>query len=290
MASTPNDPFAKPVMIGGLILLGAAVFVLVSNLLSTVENNTIKGADDTSMYEAAANDNLAPLGTVIAVDKSVAPKARSGEEVYQAVCASCHGSGVLEAPKLEKAAWSDRVAKGLKGLMDSAINGLNQMPARGGDPSLSDEELTSAVHYMTQKSGFDLSADSGSGESAQQEQTAQESAEADTTQAQQATATTEEPAPAAPSAPTQSAAPSHAGIDGMKVYRGICFSCHDTGVANSPKPGDKAVWAERLSAGIDVMYDSVINGKGGMPPRGGNPTLSDDELKAAVDWMIAESQ
>lgn len=79
-------------------------------------------------------------------------------------------------------------------------------------------------------------------------------------------------------------------LDGQKIYQGVCFSCHATGIAGSPMPGDKAVWAPRIAAGMQVLYDNVIKGKGVMPANGGNPALSEDEIKAAVDWMVAESQ
>ncbi|MFZ1389490.1 MAG: c-type cytochrome, partial [Thiolinea sp.] len=94
-------------------------------------------------------------------------------------------------------------------------------------------------------------------------------------------------APAAAAA--QQAAPS-ASIDGEKIYRSICFSCHDVGIANSPKLGDKAVWAPRIAAGQATMYTHALQGLNAMPAKGGNLALSDDEVKAAVDWMAAQAQ
>ena len=156
MATTPKDPFAKPLLAVGSILLVSAVMVLLSNLFSTIEANSTKGLEDNSMYESAANANLSPIGQVVAIDKTVAPKARTGQEVYAAVCTACHAAGVLNAPKLEKAAWSERASKGLKGLLATAISGINQMPARGGDPSITDQELTDAILYMAKEAGLDL--------------------------------------------------------------------------------------------------------------------------------------
>lgn len=77
-------------------------------------------------------------------------------------------------------------------------------------------------------------------------------------------------------------------IDGEKVYKGLCMSCHDAGVAGAPKLGDKAAWEPRIATGIDTLYESTIKGKGVMPAKGGNPALSDDEVKAAVDHMVAQ--
>lgn len=79
-------------------------------------------------------------------------------------------------------------------------------------------------------------------------------------------------------------------INGENIYRGLCFSCHDVGVAEAPRPGDAAAWEPRIAAGMEAIYTNTINGKGGMPPRGGNPALSDDEVKAAVDWMVQQSR
>lgn len=77
-------------------------------------------------------------------------------------------------------------------------------------------------------------------------------------------------------------------IDGEKVYKGLCMSCHDAGVAGSPKLGDKTAWEPRIATGMDALYESTIKGKGTMPAKGGNPALSDDEVKAAVDYMVAQ--
>ncbi|CAA6803536.1 MAG: Cytochrome c5 [uncultured Thiotrichaceae bacterium] len=294
VASTPNDPFAKPLLFGGLALLVAAVFVLVASLISTIEKNSTIGADDPAMIEKVAQNNLAPIGSVVAVDKTVAPIARTGEQVYGAVCTACHATGVLNAPKLEKAAWTDRIAKGLQGLTTSAINGLNQMPARGGDPSLTDEEMLSAVQYMTDQAGLGLTADAGEKTEAAAPAEKMTEAEPEATPAQAeapaAPVAKAEPVVAAKAAPAEKAAAAHSSIDGQKIYQSICFSCHDSGVAGSPKPGDKAAWAPRLATGMSALYDSVLKGKGAMPAKGGNPALSDDEIKAAVDWMLAESQ
>jgi cytochrome c5 len=58
-------------------------------------------------------------------------------------------------------------------------------------------------------------------------------------------------------------------------------------VANAPKFGDKKAWAEHLMHGVDHLYENALKGTGAMPPKGGNLTLSDAEVKAAVDYMLA---
>lgn len=297
--SKPNDPMAKPVLFGGLALIGTAVFVLVSSLFSTVEKNSIKGAEDTSMQAAAADVNLAPIGSVNAVDKSIVKAARTGEAVYTAVCTSCHSAGVLGAPKVDdKAAWTSRIAQGLDGLLKNAVNGIRSMPARGGDPTITDEELTNAIVYMTGKAGHDLSSQvkKAAGDTAPAQAAAPAAEPAAAAPAQAATPAAE-PAAATPAQaaapvaanPAQAAAPA-AAVDGEKVYKGICFSCHDVGVAGSPKLGDTAAWGPRIATGNDALYNSAINGKNVMPARGGKADLTDAEVKAAVDYMVNKSK
>ncbi|MEZ5480447.1 MAG: OmpA family protein, partial [Thiolinea sp.] len=78
-------------------------------------------------------------------------------------------------------------------------------------------------------------------------------------------------------------------MNGERVYRTLCFSCHDYGIANSPLIGDKVTWESIIKQGLEVVYTNSINGKGAHPSRGGNPSLSDDEVKAAVDWMLEQN-
>ena len=82
--------------------------------------------------------------------------------------------------------------------------------------------------------------------------------------------------------------------DGQKTYQAACFACHGTGAAGAPKTGDKAAWADRIKQGNDILYKHAIEGykgdKGFMPAKGGRADLSDDAVKAAVDYMVAESK
>lgn len=101
------------------------------------------------------------------------------------------------------------------------------------------------------------------------------------------------PAPAAPPTPGAATAPP-ANTVGQGVYNRTCALCHAAGVAGAPKPGDRADWEPRIAQGMDVLYQHSIDGftgsKGFMPPRGGNASLSDDEIKAAVDFMVEQSR
>lgn len=98
--------------------------------------------------------------------------------------------------------------------------------------------------------------------------------------------------PPAPTAAPVAAAPAASHDAGKSVYGKACALCHAAGVSGSPKPGDKADWGERMAQGKDVLYKHAIEGytgkKGLMPPKGGNAGLSDDDVKAAVDYMAAQ--
>ncbi|HVF65795.1 MAG TPA: c-type cytochrome [Casimicrobiaceae bacterium] len=75
--------------------------------------------------------------------------------------------------------------------------------------------------------------------------------------------------------------------DAKGVYDTACAACHAAGIAGAPKVGDKVAWAPRLVSGKDTLYASSIKGKGAMPPKGGQLQLTDAQVKAAVDFMVA---
>ena len=83
-------------------------------------------------------------------------------------------------------------------------------------------------------------------------------------------------------------------VDGQKVYQASCVACHGAGIAGAPLVGNTAAWVSRIEAGADSLYSNAINGfqgsSGMMPGKGGNAALSDDEVKAAVDYMVSQSQ
>jgi cytochrome c5 len=79
---------------------------------------------------------------------------------------------------------------------------------------------------------------------------------------------------------------------GEEVYNAACMACHSTGAAGAPKYGDAAGWADRIAKGNEALYDSGINGMPGtgMMAKGGCMNCSDEEVNAAVDYMVAGSQ
>lgn len=111
-------------------------------------------------------------------------------------------------------------------------------------------------------------------------------------------------APAQPAAeaakPVESAKPEeHAAADdqhakGEKVFKATCAMCHQTGAAGAPIVGNKDEWGPRIAQGMPMLYDHAIKGftgaKGMMPAKGANPSLSDDDVKAGVDYMVSKAK
>ena len=247
-----------------LVVIAAmmVVFYVVAQFAGTDE------AANAEMRSASVAEATAPVGQVTAVgeeteemaEETVADAARgdAGKAVHDSLCVNCHGVAALAAmiPQTgDVPAWEARIAKGKDTLYDHAINGfmgdLGMMPAKGGNPSLSDDEVKVAVDYMIN----------------------QVSAEAE--------------APAA-------AATEGASTDvGKKVFDQVCLMCHGVPAmaAMIPQTGDAAAWEARIAKGKETLYDHAINGFQGelgmMPARGMGVDLTDDEVKAAVDYIIS---
>ncbi|MEZ5450731.1 MAG: c-type cytochrome [Thiolinea sp.] len=316
MASTHDDSFAQPKFYIS-VAIGAVLLAWILDSCSPTgeadkaaaasgQAATTQTAAKTGSSEPAAGtpeENLKPVENIVAVDKNAPPPpTRSGEEVYQSACMACHAAGVLNAPKLEAGAWDGRVDKGMDGLVHSAINGLNAMPPRGGNPNITDDEIRNAIGYMLAQSGYDLGA--GATQTAQADTAAEPASSATETAAVAAAAATATAVAAsadqaaAPSAEapattetaaaenTQQATAGNISSHGQQIYAANCFTCHDVGIANSPMLGDKAVWTKLAEAGSDALYQSAINGKGVMPAKGGMSSFSDDDVRAAVDYML----
>ncbi|MDO6564796.1 c-type cytochrome [Amphritea sp. 1_MG-2023] len=128
-----------------------AISTLFAVVLGFLATSTMANTDNDAIIE-----RIQKVGSVCvegdacasAPAPSASAAARSGSDVYNASCTACHASGVLGAPKFGTSDWADRGAKGMETLMQSALNGLNAMPARGTCASCSDEEIQAAVQYM----------------------------------------------------------------------------------------------------------------------------------------------
>jgi cytochrome c5 len=213
------------------------------------------GADPNALTPEAVNARIQPVARVELGAPSAAPGSRAAADIVKNTCAACHQTGAANAPKLGNAEeWAPRVKTGINAMVQSVIKGKGAMPPKAGDPSLTDNEIHNAVVLMANQAGGKFK---------------------------------EKPA-AAPAKQQAAATPQKA--DGKAVYDKVCFACHQTSVANSPKLGDQAAWAPRIKTGMDSLVQSVIKGKGAMPPKAGNPALSEQEIRAAVDFMVSQSK
>jgi len=140
-----------------VLLFAFAIVILV--IANAFYDGDEKLAD--ARVQKAVAERIAPVGQVYvgevpaaaaeveAVATTVAV-AMSGDQVYQQVCASCHASGIMNAPKMgDAAAWQARLAKGKETLYANAINGIGAMPAKGGRADMSDDAIRAAVDHLT---------------------------------------------------------------------------------------------------------------------------------------------
>ncbi len=81
-------------------------------------------------------------------------------------------------------------------------------------------------------------------------------------------------------------------LDGKTIFSNLCQTCHTNAATGAPVITDKAAWAPRVAEGIDTLVKHATQGfqgsKGVMPPRGGNPSLTDAQVKATVEWMVSQ--
>lgn len=200
------------------------------------------------------------VAIVVGMLMSPTARAATGKSVVQSACAACHASGVAGAPKLGSAAdWGPRIDKGIAALYRSALQGTDKgMPPKGGRSDLPDADVKAAVDYMVAQAGTEPKA------------------------AAEKTAKKEKEAAKAPAARQ---------VSGKATYEATCAACHGTGLAGAPRLGVPEDWAPRIARGAEVLHASALKGTDkGMPAKGGNADLSEVELKAAVDYMIAQAK
>lgn len=288
-----------------IVVLAFVVPIMMIILLSQLMTGDKKMRPDEP--PTAIADRLKPIGELVIAGPKVL---LTGDKVYETVCHTCHAAGLAGAPKLgDKAAWVKVIAQGQATSVAHAISGLQAagrvMPARGGNSDLTDEEVAGAVVFMANQAGATWKAPELKAPAAAPAQAAAAPAPAAapaSTPAPAAIAAKATPAavaaaPAAPMAAAATAAPAAAptqaaatGGKGKAVYDAACMVCHAAGVAGAPKLGDKVAWAPRLQTGVEALYNSSLKGKNVMPPKGGNAGLPDADVKAAVDYMVAQAK
>ena len=268
------SPIKNPRQLIVVVVLAFLVPIALGLLLSQLVTSGTKGEHED---DSAILARIQPVGEVL-LAAPAAPKGQmTGDQVYGQVCKTCHEAGVLNAPKFgDKTSWAKVVAQGQATTVDHAIKGIRSMPPKGGSPDLANVEVERAVVFMVNKTGANWKEPAAPAIAAPQAPAAAVVA-----------STASVPLAAAPAA-TVSAPPAPAAkVDGKKIFESTCSVCHGAGIAGAPKVGDKAAWAPRLATGIDTLYKVALTGKGAMPPKGGNKDLSDAEVKATVDYMVA---
>lgn len=236
-------------LVGGLFAPLIAIILIIVYIMGIQGSQLDVGSSEAE--DRATRERIQPFGVALAIDPNAPKVERTGEQVYNEVCASCHASGALGSPKYkDAAAWGKRIAQGYDTLLTHAIKGFNKMPARGGDPDLTDLEVARGVVYMANAAGAKFEA-----------------------------VLRKEPEPT----PEILAR-------GQAVYAQDCARCHDTGLTGAQKLTDTAAWDALIKQGKEYLYKAAIEGTLGGPARGGNDKLSDADVKAAVDYMVDQAK
>ena len=264
MANThdPHESFIKtPQQLVTVVLLAFLVPIIGILLLVQLVLNR-PSADPQALAPEAVSARVQPVARLEIGAPAAAPGARAAADIVKSTCAACHQTGAANAPKLgDAAAWAPRIKAGINTMVQSVIKGKGAMPPKAGDPSLTESEIHNAVVLMANQAGAKFKEKPAAA-----------------------------PAKQEAAAPAQQAAATPQKVDGKAVYDKVCVACHQVSVANSPKLGDKAAWAPRIQTGVDSLMQSVIKGKGAMPPKAGNPALTDAEIRAAVEFMVSQSK
>lgn len=187
---------------------------------------------------------------VSAEDKPLDPAA--GKRLYETYCFMCHDRGLSNAPRpAEKADWDRLLPLGEETLFKAVIDGPGHMYPKGISPVWSEWELRSMIRYM-----MDTVTDADSQKQAN----------------------------------TASAADKERHLQllhGRKLYEQTCFKCHDYGDLGAPKLGSLESWAGSKDKSMDALARSVIDGKNHMYAHGGSNSLSINEFKSMIEYMLS---
>jgi cytochrome c5 len=158
------DAGNKFLMVVSVLVLAAVVAFLVYQLAGFLGQLALGERDPAPAVIETVEQRIAPVGRVevAAVDPNAAPAApKPASEVYASVCSACHNAGVAGAPRADDGdEWARRLdEKGLDTLVSHSINGFQAMPARGGNPNLSDEEVAGTVAYILEQAGVRVADD-----------------------------------------------------------------------------------------------------------------------------------
>ena len=265
-------------LVSGIVIVIAVIFFLIK----LAGSGSFGDVNETT--EAATQTRIQPVGQLKMGD-GIPVGERQGDQIFNKICIQCHAADsiVPNAPKFEnKGDWAPRIAQGFDTLFQHALNGFNAMPAKGGAAELTDQELKRVITYMANKAGGTFPDPDAAAPT-----DAAASGEAASAPAAEGAAPAD--APKADAAKAEDKGAAAGGADGKKVYEASCQACHGGAIPGIPHEGKKEDWAPRIKQGKDTLHKHAIEGFNAMPAKGGNGSLSDDEVKAAVDYMANQS-
>ena len=260
-----HEGFIKtPKQLITIILLSFIVpIVVISLLIRLVINSTPLGVGSDAQSQEAVAKRIQPVAGFALVSAEASSEERTGEQVYAATCSACHTSGVAGAHKLgDTAAWGPLIAKGFDALLTNAINGVNAMPPRGGNPNLSDLEVARAVAYLANESGASFpepeAAEGGEGEAPAEDEAAAEQAAAEEA-AEEAVAAVQDAAAAAQeaTAAAQEAASEGAPAQGQAAP-GADHAAPSAGQSAAASEQAEAAPAQAAGEGVDLAVGEKI--------------------------------
>jgi cytochrome c5/cytochrome c551/c552 len=293
-------------------LVPIALFLLLSQLVTGVRR------EDTGATDAQVLSRIKPVGEVTLAGATGARASMSGEQVFQAVCKTCHEPGIAGAPKVgDKAAWAGPIKKGYETLVQHALNGFQEagkvMPPRGGNPDLSDIEVESALVYMANRSGANFKEPAATTAAAAAPAAAAPAAAAPAAAppavaapaasgaASAAAAATPPAAAAAPAAKVGASLDLQSGQAMMQKYgcaachaivmqKYGCAACHaiDKPVVGPAYSQVAAKYRGDKSAATKLEQKVKAGGSGvwGAVPMPPNATVPDADIKALVSWIL----
>ncbi|UEP21532.1 c-type cytochrome [Burkholderia ambifaria] len=300
MSEAPHEsPVKTPGQLIAVIIASFAIPIAVIVLFATYANHAFRaGAGTDALSDEQVAARIAPIAKVDVKDANAPRTYKTGEEVYKAVCVTCHGTGAAGAPKVgNKDDWAPRISQGFDTLLKTALSGKGAMPPRGGTKpdDVSDYEIARAIVYMANNDGANFpepaapaanAAPAASGAAGAAATATAGASGADASNAQAAAAMAAIAAiPKAGEKPAAAPTSADAASAGKALYTQVCQACHAAGVLGAPKFGNKDDWAPRLKESMDTVYNYALHGKGAMPPKGGS-NASDADVKAAVDYMV----
>ena len=150
-----ETPIKTPKQLLIVIFASFAIpITLIGLLVAYVTGGHHAGSEGAAVKVESIAERIKPVAAVNFKDANAPKVVLTGEQVYQQVCKVCHEAGIAGAPKFgDKAAWGPRIKEGFDDLLKESIKGVRGMPARGGNPDLSDYEVARAVVYMTNAAG-----------------------------------------------------------------------------------------------------------------------------------------